>query len=163
MGLLSLLDKSRAVAPPGYNRWLVPPAALAIHLSIGQVYAFSVFTIPMSRLVQTQTGTTGRDWTLEQLAWIFSIAIAFLGISAAVFGKWLEDNGPRKAMFCAACCFGGGFLVAALGIWLHQLWIVYLGYGVLGGVGLGLGYISPVSTLIKWFVDRPGMATGPVR
>jgi MFS family permease len=160
MGALSLLDKSRAVAPPGYNRWLVPPAALAIHLSIGQVYAFSVFTIPMSRLVQTQTGETGRDWTLEQLAWIFSIAIAFLGISAAVFGKWLEDSGPRKAMFLSACCFGGGFIVSALGIWLHQLWIVYLGYGVLGGIGLGLGYISPVSTLIKWFVDRPGMATG---
>jgi MFS family permease len=148
------------VAPPGYNRWLVPPAALAIHLAIGQVYAFSVFTIPMSKIVLTSTGETGRDWTLEQLAWIFSIAIAFLGISAAVFGKWLEDNGPRKAMFFSACCFGGGFIVSALGIWLHQLWIVYLGYGVLGGIGLGLGYISPVSTLIKWFIDRPGMATG---
>jgi MFS family permease len=160
MGVLSFLDKSRAVAPPGYNRWLVPPAALAIHLAIGQAYAFSVFTIPMSKLIQTRTGESGRDWTLEQLAWIFSIAIAFLGISAAVFGKWLEDNGPRKAMFFAACCFGGGFLVSALGVWLHQLWIVYLGYGVLGGIGLGLGYISPVSTLVKWFIDRPGMATG---
>jgi MFS family permease len=160
MALLSFLDKSRAVAPPGYNRWLVPPAALAIHLAIGQAYAFSVFTIPMSKIVQTRTGQTGQDWTHEQLAWIFSIAIAFLGISAAVFGKWLEDNGPRKAMFFAACCFGGGFIVSALGIWLHQLWIVYLGYGVLGGIGLGLGYISPVSTLVKWFIDRPGMATG---
>jgi MFS family permease len=160
MKLLSFLDKSRAVAAPGYNRWLVPPAALAIHLGIGQVYAFSVFTLPMSKIVVTATGETGRDWTLEQLAWVFSIAIAFLGISAAVFGKWLEDSGPRKAMFFAACCFGGGFIVAALGVWLHQLWVVYIGYGVLGGIGLGLGYISPVSTLIKWFIDRPGMATG---
>jgi MFS family permease len=160
MKLTSFLDKSKAVAPPGYNRWLVPPAALAIHLSIGQVYSFSVFTIPMSKVIVTGTGGTGRDWTLEQLAWIFSIAIVFLGISAAVFGKWLEDNGPRKAMFFAACCFGGGFIIAALGVWRHQLWIVYLGYGVLGGIGLGLGYISPVSTLIKWFIDRPGMATG---
>lgn len=160
MKLLSFLDKSRAVAAPGYNRWLVPPAALAIHLGIGQVYAFSVFTLPMSKIVATATGETGRDWTLEQLAWVFSIAIAFLGISAAVFGKWLENNGPRKAMFFAACCFGGGFIVAALGVWLHQLWVVYIGYGVLGGIGLGLGYISPVSTLIKWFIDRPGMATG---
>jgi hypothetical protein len=109
----SLLDKSRAVAPPGYNRWLVPPAALAIHLSIGQVYAFSVFTIPMSRLVQTQTGETGRDWTLEQLAWIFSIAIALLGISADVFGQRLADSGADKAMFFSACCFGGGFIVSA--------------------------------------------------
>ena len=160
MKLLSFLDKSKSVAPPGYNRWLVPPAALAIHLAIGQVYAFSVFTIPMSKMILARTGEAGHDWTLEQLAWIFSVAIVFLGASAAVFGKWLEDNGPRKAMFFAACCFGGGFVVSALGIWLHQLWIVYLGYGVLGGIGLGLGYISPVSTLVKWFIDRPGMATG---
>jgi MFS family permease len=160
MGQMSFLDKSRAVAPPDYNRWLVPPAALAIHLAIGQVYSFSVFTIPMSKIIVTRAGEAGRDWTLEQLAWTFSIAIVFLGASAAVFGKWLEDNGPRKAMFFAACCFGGGFFVAALGIWLHQLWVVYLGYGVLGGTGLGLGYISPVSTLVKWFIDRPGMATG---
>jgi MFS family permease len=100
------------------------------------------------------------DWELTTLGWIFSIAIVFLGLSAAVFGKWVERVGPRKAMFTSACCFCGGFLVSALGVWFHQIVLVYLGYGVLGGVGLGLGYISPVSTLIKWFPDRPGMATG---
>ena len=100
------------------------------------------------------------DWNLKELGWIFSIAIAFLGASAAVFGRWVERVGPRKSMFVAALCFAGGFLVSAVGIKLHQLWIIYLGYGVLGGCGLGIGYISPVSTLIKWFPDRPGMATG---
>jgi MFS family permease len=94
------------------------------------------------------------------IAWIFSVAIVFLGLSAAVFGTWLERVGPRQAMFAAACCFSGGFLISALGVSVHQIWLVYLGYGVLGGIGLGIGYISPVSTLIKWFPDRPGMATG---
>ena len=159
MSLLAFLDKQRSIAHDGYNRWLVPPAALAIHLAIGQVYAFSVFKLPLSQAIGIAKPAAG-DWSQPSIAWVFSIAIAFLGISAAVFGKWLEDNGPRKAMFASACCFGGGFLVAALGVQLHQLWLVYLGYGVLGGIGLGLGYISPVSTLIKWFLDRPGMATG---
>jgi MFS family permease len=156
---LSFLDRNRSVATPDFNRWLVPPAALAIHLCIGQVYAFSVFKIPMSKLLGGATAAPG-DWPLSQIAWLFSIAIVCLGVSAAVFGKWLERVGPRRAMFASACCFGGGFLVGALGIWLHQFWIVLLGYGVLGGAGLGIGYISPVSTLIKWFPDRPGMATG---
>jgi MFS family permease len=160
MALLSFLDKEHSVAGPGYSRWLVPPAALAIHLSIGQAYAFSVFKIPLSHAIGIDHEIKGQDWSFEQLGWIFSIAIAFLGIAAAVFGRWLEDAGPRKAMFASACCFGGGFLVAALGVRTHQLWLIYLGYGVLGGIGLGLGYISPVSTLIKWFIDRPGMATG---
>jgi MFS family permease len=153
------LDRRRIVAPPGFNRWLVPPAALAIHLAIGEVYAFSVFKIPLT----TQLGSGDTDaatWTQPAIAWVFSIAIVFLGLSAAVFGSWLERVGPRKAMFASAACFGGGFLVSALGVVWHQLWMLYLGYGVLGGVGLGLGYISPVSTLIKWFPDRPGMATG---
>ena len=153
------LDREHSVAGPDYNRWLVPPAALAIHLCIGQVYAFSVFKLPMTKLLGITHATPG-DWTQTQLAAIFSIAIFFLGLSAAVFGKWVEKQGPRKAMFAAASCFGGGFLVAALGVELHNLWIVYLGYGVLGGIGLGIGYISPVSTLVKWFPDRPGMATG---
>ena len=100
------------------------------------------------------------DWKLTELGWIFSIAIFFLGFSAALLGRWVEEGGPRRAMFAAALCFAGGFLVSAFGVSVHQLWIVYLGYGVLGGIGLGLGYISPVSTLIKWFPDRPGMATG---
>jgi MFS family permease len=159
VALLSFLDRERIVAPPGFSRWLVPPAALAIHLSIGQVYSFSVFNLPLSRLIGGTTSAPG-DWSLSTLGWIFSIAIVFLGLSAAIWGEWLERVGPRKAMFTSACCFAGGFLVAAIGVRTHQFWLLLLGYGVLGGVGLGLGYISPVSTLIKWFPDRPGMATG---
>lgn len=152
-------SKERITAPPGFNRWMIPPAALAVHLCIGQAYAFSVFNNPMTRLLGI-TESTAADWDLPTLGWIFSIAIVFLGLSAAFAGKWLEEVGPRKAMFVAACCFGGGFMVAAAGIALHQIWLVYLGYGVLGGIGLGIGYVSPVSTLIKWFPDKRGMATG---
>jgi MFS family permease len=159
VALLSFLDKERIVAPSGYSRWLVPPAALAIHLSIGQAYSFSVFNLPLSRLIGGTTSAPG-DWSLSTLGWIFSIAIVFLGLSAAIWGEWLERVGPRTAMFASACCFAGGFLVGAIGIRTHQFWLLLLGYGALGGVGLGLGYISPVSTLIKWFPDRPGMATG---
>lgn len=155
----SFFSKERITAGPEFNRWMVPPAALAIHLCIGQAYAFSVFNKPMTQLLGISSPASA-DWTIPQLGWIFSIAIVFLGLSAAFAGKWLEEVGPRKAMFTAACCFGGGFLVAALGMQLHQLWLVYLGYGVLGGIGLGIGYVSPVSTLIKWFPDRRGMATG---
>ncbi|GAC1650369.1 MAG: OFA family MFS transporter [Gemmatimonadaceae bacterium] len=159
VALLSILDRERTIARPGYSRWLVPPAALAIHLSIGQAYAFSVFNLPLSKLIGG-TAAAPDDWKLSTLGWIFSLAIVILGLSAAVWGAWLERVGPRKAMFASACCFGGGFLVAALGIRTHQFPLLLLGYGVLGGIGLGLGYISPVSTLIKWFPDRPGMATG---
>jgi len=155
----SFLDRQNTVAAPGYNRFLVPPAALAVHLSIGQVYAFSTFNLPLSKLIGL-TQSAPADWTLKELGWVFSIAIAVLGSSAAIFGRWVERVGPRKSMFVAALCFGGGFLVSAVGIHLHALWLLYLGYGVLGGCGLGIGYISPVSTLIKWFPDRPGMATG---
>ena len=153
---LSFLDRERSVARPGYSRWLVPPAALAIHLSIGQVYSFSVFKNPLLAL----HGPGGSTWNMEQVGFVFSIAIAFLGISAALFGAWLEQAGPRRAMFYAACCFGAGFCIASLGASIHSLALIYLGYGVVGGIGLGLGYISPVSTLIKWFPDRPGLATG---
>ena len=159
MALFSFLDRERIVAHAGYSRWLVPPAALAIHLSIGQAYAFSVFNLPLSHLIGGKTSAPG-DWALSTLGWIFSIAIVFLGLSAAIWGAWLERVGPRKAMFVSACCFGAGWLVGALGIRTHQFWLLLLGYGVIGGIGLGLGYISPVSTLIKWFPDRPGMATG---
>jgi MFS family permease len=138
---------------------MVPAAALAVHLSIGQAYAFSTFNLPLTKLIGITHAAPG-DWDLKQVGWIFSIAIVFLGSSAAVFGRWVERVGPRKSMFTAAVCFGGGFLVSAFGIHVHQLWLIYLGYGVLGGCGLGIGYISPVSTLIKWFPDRPGMATG---
>lgn len=154
--MFAFLDRDRSVAPAGYSRWLVPPAALAIHLSIGQVYAFSVFKNPLLAL----HAADGSAWSLKAIGYIFSIAIAFLGLSAALFGAWLETAGPRRAMFYAACCFGAGFFIAAGGTLAHSLPLIYLGYGVVGGVGLGLGYISPVSTLIKWFPDRPGLATG---
>jgi MFS family permease len=138
---------------------LVPPAALCVHLCIGQAYAFSVFNLPMTKLIGI-TKSAPDDWKLTELGWIFSLAIFFLGVSSAVFGRWVEEGGPRRAMFTAACCWAGGFLISAVGVYAHTLWLIYLGYGVLGGIALGIGYISPVSTLIKWFPDRPGMATG---
>uniref|UniRef100_UPI003340ADFB L-lactate MFS transporter n=1 Tax=Castellaniella defragrans TaxID=75697 RepID=UPI003340ADFB len=152
-------SKERITAPPGFNRWMIPPAALAVHLCIGQAYAFSVFNRPLTQLIGIQSSAP-EDWSLPALGWIFSLAILFLGLSAAFAGKWLEEVGPRKAMFVAACCFGGGFIVSSIGISTHQIWLLYLGYGVLGGIGLGIGYVSPVSTLIKWFPDKRGMATG---
>jgi MFS family permease len=151
VNVLSAFDRQRSVAPHGFNRWLIPPAALAVHLCIGQVYATSVYKnsfVTHFGASQTAVGI------------IFSIAIVMLGLSAAIGGTWVEANGPRKAMFVAACFWAVGFLVGALGIGTKQLWLVYLGYGVIGGIGLGIGYISPVSTLIKWFPDRPGLATG---
>jgi MFS family permease len=156
---VSFLARERTIAAPGYSRWLIPPAALCIHLCIGQAYAFSVFNLPLSKLIGI-TQSAPDDWKLTDLGWIFSIAIFCLGTSAAVLGRWVEEGGPRRAMFTAALCWTGGFLVSAIGVYAHTLWLIYLGYGVLGGIGLGLGYISPVSTLIKWFPDRPGMATG---
>ncbi len=168
-----LLDRERTVAGPRFNRWLVPPAALAIHLCIGMAYGFSVFWLPMSKLLGNtdaalctgmsfwgQLTTTSCNWSVPSVTHIFEIFIAFLGISAAIWGGWLEHAGPRKAGFIAALCWGGGLILGGLGVSMHQLWLVILGCGVLGGVGLGLGYISPVSTLIKWFPDRRGMATG---
>jgi MFS family permease len=157
---MALLDRSHSVAGPGFNRWLVPPAALCIHLCIGEAYAFSVFTKPMAQAIGVTDPKVGVDWTIPELGWIFSVAILFLGLSAAFGGKWVERAGPRAAMAVAAICFGSGLIVAGLGVNAHLLWLVYLGYGVIGGCGLGIGYISPVSTLIKWFPDRPGLATG---
>lgn len=148
---MSVLDRERTIARPGFNRWLIPPAALAVHLSIGSVYAFSVFKTSL---------VTHFDVGLTPIAWIFSIAIVMLGLSAAFGGTWMERNGPRKAMVVAALCFSSGLLIGGLGIATSQLWLLYLGYGFIGGIGLGIGYISPVSTLIKWFPDRPGLATG---
>lgn len=149
--MASVLDKEAIVAPKHFNRWLIPAAALAIHLCIGQVYAFSVFKIPlMSRF----------DVGEVSVGWIFSVAIAMLGLSAAFGGTWVERAGPRKSMVVAGTAWVLGFFVAAVGIATDQLWLVYLGYGVIGGIGLGIGYISPVSTLMKWFPDRPGLATG---
>ena len=159
MGLFTFLDRDHIVAPPGFNRWLVPPAALCIHLCIGEAYAFSVFNLPLTRLIGLKASAPG-DWSLVDVGWIFSVAILFLGLASAFTGSWLDRVGPRKAMTVAALCFGGGFLIGALGISLHDLPLLFIGYGVLGGFGLGIGYISPVRTLITWFPDRPGMATG---
>jgi len=168
-----LLDRERIVARPGFNRWLVPPAALAIHLCIGMAYGFSVFWLPLSRAlgvtqpVACPDLTLGRalftttcDWRVADLGWMYTLFFVFLGSSAALWGGWLERAGPRKAGVVSAICWCGGIAVAAIGVIVHQLWIMWLGGGVIGGIGLGLGYISPVSTLVKWFPDRRGMATG---
>ena len=168
---VTFLDRSHSVAGPGFSRWLVPPAALCIHLCIGQAYAFSVFNKPLAQLLcsaaqacppatEKAISTTPGDWSITDVGWIFNLAIVFLGLSAAVFGRWVESAGPRKAMFAAACLFCGGLIVSGLGVMAHNLPLIFLGYGVIGGCGLGIGYISPVSTLIKWFPDRPGLATG---
>ena len=154
-----LLSKERIIAPPSFNRWLVPPASVAIHLCIGSVYAWSIYNPALIRVLGVVT-PAAEDWLLSQANRTFAIAIVFLGLSAAVAGKWLEDVGPRMVGTVAAACWGGGYLIGGLGIYLHELWLVYLGYGVIGGCGLGLGYVSPVSTLIRWFPDRRGMAAG---
>lgn len=169
----ALLSRERIIAQSGYNRWLVPPTALAIHLCIGMAYGFSVFWLPLSRAIGvsepavcegmslvTALFTTSCDWRVSDLGWIYTLFFVLLGSSAAIWGGWLEAAGPRKAGFVSAICWCGGMVVAAIGIMTHQLWLLWLGAGVIGGVGLGLGYISPVSTLIKWFPDRRGMATG---
>ncbi|MBO0935776.1 OFA family MFS transporter [Fibrella sp. HMF5335] len=159
MASLSFLNRDNTVAGPGYNRWLFPPAALAVHMCIGQAYSLSVFNIPVTKLIGI-TEPAPDDWSLSATVWVFNLAFFFLGISAAIFGKWVERSGPRKTMLCSALFFASGFALSSLGVHLHSLPLFVGGYGVLGGIGLGLGYISPVSTLIKWFPDRPGMATG---
>jgi MFS family permease len=160
MPLFGILDRRATVAPPGFNRWLIPPPALAVHLCIGEIYGFSVFNEPLTRVIGVTSSITGQDWTIPEVGWIYSIALIMLGVSAAVLGRWVERAGPRKAMCASACCFCGGLVLSSLGVWHHNIWLLYLGYGVIGGLGLGLGYIAPVSTLVKWFPDRPGMATG---
>src|SRR3981189_3020047 len=169
-----ILDKERTIAPAGFNRWLVPPAALCIHLCIGMAYGFSVFWLPLSRAIGLtatkacpadmsllqELFTTTCDWRIASLGWMFTLFFVVLGVSAAIWGGWLERVGPRKAGVVAACCWAGGLVLGAIGIYVHQLWLMWLGSGVIGGIGLGLGYISPVSTLIKWFPDHRGMATG---
>jgi MFS family permease len=157
--MLERLSKDRIVAGPGFNRWLVPPASIAIHLCIGSVYAWSIYNPALVRAFGVVTPAAD-DWSLGNVLWIFSVAIVFLGLAAAFAGKWLEEVGPRMVGVVAALCWGGGYLIGGLGIATHQLWLVYLGYGAIGGCGLGLGYVSPVSTLIRWFPDRRGMATG---
>ncbi len=167
-----LLDKQRTIAGAQFNRWLVPPAALAIHLCIGMAYGFSVFWLPMTKLVgqsstecsslswMTNLFSSQCDWTVPQVSITFTLFIFMLGVAAAFWGGWMERVGPRKSGFIAAICWGGGMALGGVGVMTHQLWLVWLGCGVLGGIGQGLGYITPVSTLIKWFPDRRGMATG---
>lgn len=158
--MASFLDRDRIIAPPGFNRWLVPPAAIAVQMCIGQIYGFSVFNLPLSRVLGVTHSVEG-DWPVSTIVLCtYSLGQILLGLAAAVFGKWVERSGPRKAMFASACCFCGGLVVASFGVKFHNLPLLTLGYGLIGGVGLGLGYIAPVSTLIKWFPDRPGMATG---
>ena len=152
-------SKESIVAPPGFNRWRVPPASMGIHLCIGSVYAWSIYNPALTKVLGVVVSAPD-DWTLNQVVWIFTVAIVSLGLAAAFAGRWLEDVGPRTVGIVAAFCWGGGYLIGSLGILTHQLWLVYLGYGAVGGVGLGLGYVSPVSTLIRWFPDRRGMATG---
>lgn len=168
------LEKERIIAKPGFNRWLVPPAALAIHLSIGMAYGFSVFWIPLSKSLGitesiiapenmsflAKVFSTQYDWSISMLGWVYTLFFVFLGLSAAIWGGWLEKVGPRKVGFIATFAWSGGLLISALGVYLHQIWMLWLGSGVIGGIGLGLGYISPVSTLVKWFPDKRGMATG---
>jgi len=172
--VFKFLDKDQTIAKPGFNRWLVPPAALAIHLCIGMAYGFSVFWLPLSKALGIkesiacgpdvsfleQVFSSSCDWKISMLGWMFTMFFVLLGVSAAIWGGWLEHAGPRKAGVVSALCWCGGLLISALGVYHHQIWLMWLGSGVIGGVGLGLGYISPVSTLIKWFPDRRGMATG---
>ena len=183
--MASFLSKEYITAKPNFNRWLVPPAALAVHLSIGMAYGFSVFWKPLGnalmgvdgkplaacaagattfgdKLAGTARALTATDcnWTQFDLGWMYTLFFVLLGCSAALWGGWLEREGPRKAGLVSMLCWCGGLLISAYGVYAHQLWMMWLGSGVLGGIGLGLGYISPVSTLIKWFPDRRGMATG---
>ncbi len=185
MAFADLLSKGHTIAGPGFKRWLVPPAALAIHLCIGMAYGFSVFWKPLGNALVGDDGAplascaagavhfgdklsgtfralfaTDCNWTQFDLGWMYTLFFVLLGCSAAVWGGWLERAGPRKAGFVSAICWCGGLLISAFGVYQHQLWLLWLGSGVIGGIGLGLGYISPVSTLIKWFPDRRGMATG---
>jgi MFS family permease len=148
---VGFLQRERIVARPGWSRWLIPPAALSIHLSIGQAYAWSVFKPPLE---------AGMHISGVASALPFTFGIIMLGLSAAVFGTKVDANGPRWAMAVASACFVAGFLVSALGLYIGWYPLVVIGYGVIGGIGLGIGYISPVSTLIKWFPDRPGLSTG---
>ncbi|MRW90599.1 MFS transporter [Duganella sp. FT80W] len=174
MALFDFLEKERTVAGAGFNRWLVPPAALAIHLCIGMAYGFSVFWLPLSKALGIKESiacaadigllerilSSSCDWQISMLGWMYTMFFVFLGLAAWLFGGWLEHAGPRKAGVVSAVCWCGGLVISALGVYQHQIWLMWLGSGVIGGIGLGLGYISPVSTLIKWFPDRRGMATG---
>ena len=157
--MAGLLSKERIVAGPRFNRWWNVAAALAINLSIGQAYAFSVFNLPLTRVLGVSEPLP-EDWKLSAVGFVFTLAYVFLGLSAGVGGKWQDRVGPRVSGVVAAALFGSGFFLSALGVWRHQLALLHLGYGVLGGCGLGLGFNTPISTLLRWFPDRRGLATG---
>ncbi len=156
---MSFLSRNATIARPGFSRWMVPPAAISVHMCIGQVYGFSVFKKPLAKALGIAAPIAG-DWSEADIGVAYTVALAVLGLSAAVFGKWVERSGPRMTMLVSMLCFCGGLVVSSFAVAWHNLWLLYAGYGVLGGIGLGLGYIAPVSTLVKWFPDRPGMATG---
>src|SRR5258708_14753604 len=142
--------KERRSVTAGFNRWLVPPAALCIHLCIGMAYGFSVFWLPLSRAVGLtapkacpdmslfqELFTTTCDWKVASMGWMYTLFFVLLGVSAAIWGGWLERVGPRKAGVVAACCCAAGLLIGAIGVYVHQLWIMWLGAGVIGCSGLG--------------------------
>ena len=158
-GTFAFLLKERITASAGFNRWWIPLISVALHMCIGSVYSWSIFNPALTKELGV-AASGADDWSITAIVGVFSTAIVFLGLSTAIAGKWLEEVGPRCTGVCAAGLWGMGFVLAGIGIETHELWLVYLGYGVLGGAGLGLGYISPVSTLIRWFPDRRGLSTG---
>jgi MFS family permease len=173
--LSARLDRERIIAKAGFNRWLVPPAALASIFASAWPMASACSGCRSAKAIGTTKPeacaadervaigslfTTTCDWKVADLGWMYTLFFVLLGSSAAIWGGWLERSGPRKAGFVSALCWCGGLSISAIGVYTHQLWLLWLGSGVIGGIGLGLGYISPVSTLVKWFPDRRGMATG---
>jgi MFS family permease len=157
---MGFLDRENTIADSSYSRWQFPTAAIAVQMCIGEIYGFNVFNVPLTKLVGLKEPLKGTDWTIPEVGWFYSLGLIILGLSAAVLGKWVERSGPRKTMVASMACFCGGLLIASFGVYIHNYWLTLFGYGFVGGIGLGLGYIAPVSTLLKWFPDRPGMATG---
>jgi MFS family permease len=143
-----------APVAPLPNRWRIPIGAVLVHLGIGSVYAWSTFNRPIQEILP------GQPWWFSPPYTTFTTALALLGLSAAFGGPWVERRGPRAAATAAALFFGSGLVVGGAGLALAQAWLVFLGMGIVSGIGCGLGYISPVSTLVRWFPDRRGMATG---
>jgi len=146
-------------ARQGFNRWLIPLAAVLVQICIGSVYAWSTFNRPINALFPASAADSWLAWFKAPYI-TFSAALVLLGLSAAFGGPWVERRGPRAAATAAAAFFGAGLLIGGLGLQIKQEWLVFLGMGIIGGIGCGLGYIAPVSTLVKWFPDRRGMATG---
>ncbi len=149
-----MATEQTAVAVPEFKRWLVPIGAVAVHICIGSVYAWSTFNRPIKTLFPND------PWWFSPPYTTFTMALLLLGLSAALGGPWVERRGPRAAATLAAIFFGSGLLIGGVGLALKQSVLVFLGMGLIGGIGCGIGYIAPVSTLVKCFPDRRGMATG---